>query len=230
MGIHFLRDETGSGTASWSRSRGESGRLFAPLPVVPNAVRDPPSASASDAASSSPACVSLAGLRSSWLCQFSSADSRLVGAAVDEWPRSCLQLDTRGVELARRDREEDQILGIEPVRSFALLQIPIESALDAGEPHPILPKHFVLFGRYQHPRLVGEDMPFLVRAPRAVSHNTYVRLLFAFNVAQFRARRQEKKSQEIIYVMACASGTSSVLLPHGMQCFSCLMAGRPAPI
>src|ERR1700756_3725037 len=90
-----------------------------------------------------------------------------------------LQLDARGVELARRDREADQILGLELVRSFALLQIPIESALDAAEPHPILPKHFVLFGRYQHPGLVGEDMPFLVRGQRAVSHNTYVRLLFA---------------------------------------------------
>src|ERR1700756_4056754 len=105
-----------------------------------------------------------------------------------------LQLDARGVELARGDSEADKILGLEPVRSFALLQIPIESALDAAEPHPILPQHFVLFGGYAHPGLVGEDMPFLIRGLRALCHSTHVRLLFAHNVAQFRARRQEKKS------------------------------------
>src|ERR1700756_1784027 len=112
-----------------------------------------------------------------------------------------LQLDARGVELARRDREAAQILGLEPVRSFALLQIPIESALDAAEPHPILPQHFVLFGRYAHPGLVGEDMPFLLRGLRALCHSTYVRLLFAHYVAQFRARRQEKKSSMLCPVL-----------------------------
>jgi hypothetical protein len=92
------------------------------------------------------------------------------------WPGGTPNLNTY---LARRDSEADQILGLEPVRSFALLQIPIERALDAAEPHRILPQHLVLFRRYQHPGLVGEDMPFLVRGQRAVSHNTYVRLLFA---------------------------------------------------
>ena len=37
-----------------------------------------------------------------------------------------LQLDAHGVELARGDSEADKIIGLEPVRICALLQVPTE--------------------------------------------------------------------------------------------------------
>jgi hypothetical protein len=60
-----------------------------------------------------------------------------------------LELDAHRVELTRRDRKADQILGFEPVGSFALFEIPVESALDPAEQHGILQQHLVLFGRYR---------------------------------------------------------------------------------
>src|SRR5262249_23605403 len=139
--------------------------------------------------------------------------------------------DAHRVELARGDREANQIIGLQSVRIGPLLHFPIETALDTAEPHRILPKHFVLFGGYRHPRLVGEDLFVLVAWHGAVPSEAA--RLFAFyspssTLAYRELPRQEKEDLLnplfIHYGWLVLRGENSLLLLHGLQHCYCSMA------
>src|ERR1700756_168561 len=76
------------------------------------------------------------------------------------------------------------------------------------------------------PQLLVTTWPKLLASPtncwHSSDHSTYVRLLFAHNVAQFRARRQEKKSSMlwpvllVVVVFYCPMACSA-FLPYGGQ-------------
>ena len=130
-----------------------------------------------------------------------------------------LELDAHRVELTRRDRKADQILGFEPVGRFALFEIPIESALDQAEQHGILQQHLVLFGRYRHPRLVSHSS-FLVRVQGEISEKVGLFALSSPTVAHLQGGGKSTNA-----LPPCASPRDSILLPDGTHGFFGLMAG-----